>query len=203
MKSNLVFDFKSCLALILILLTGGACSRNPFRVDVSDMKTHIVITRFESDLFASDPSDIEDSVAVWDKKYNLFFRHFCYITRLGAPDDPDFAERMRLFVTDRQNYMLYKRTCQVFPDLNSLTADLNNAFRHYLYYFPGKTVPKVYTYISGFNESAITDENLLGIGLDKYLGVNEPLYKKTGIYQYLLMNMHPRKDCIGLHEFLG
>ena len=49
------------------------------------------------------------------------------------------------------------------------------------------------------SQSAITDDSLLAIGLDRYLGVNEPLYNQTGIYNYLKVNMHPDKivsDCM-------
>jgi hypothetical protein len=57
----------------------------------------------------------------------------------------------------------------------------------------------VITYVSGFNQSAITDDSLLAIGLEKYLGRNESLYGQAGIYSYLLANMHPQKlvsDCM-------
>jgi hypothetical protein len=49
---------------------------------------------------------------------------------------------------------------------------------------------------------------LLAIGLDKYLGKNEPLYRQAGMYDYLLVNMHPGKipsDCMnywGETEFM-
>ena len=46
-----------------------------------------------------------------------FFNHYCYITGLGNTEDPDFPERLRAFITDRYNYLIYNRTLQVFPDL--------------------------------------------------------------------------------------
>jgi hypothetical protein len=88
---------------------------------------------------------------------------------------------------------------KVFPDLDTFKQELTLAFRHYRYYFREKPVPRVVTYISGFNQSAITDDSLLAIGLDKYLGTREELYRKIGVYNYLLMNMHPGKmvsDCM-------
>jgi hypothetical protein len=110
-----------------------------------------------------------------------------------------FAERLKAFVTDYQNYLLFSRTMQVYPDLDQLTAQINEAFRHYLYYFPEKPLPRLYTFVSGMNQSAITDDSLLAIGLDRYLGVDEPIYRQAGIYNYLIRNMHKGKivsDCM-------
>jgi hypothetical protein len=45
----------------------------------------------------------------------------------------------------------------------------------------------------------MTDDSLLAISLDKYLGRQEEIYKKAGLYNYLVNNMHPGKlvsDCM-------
>jgi len=185
------------IATVLLALT--ACKKDPFRVNTSGIKADVSITRFEQELFSVDPASLEQYVPQWKKNYGVFFRHFNHVVNLGNIDDPDYPERLRQFVTDRSNYIVYKRTQEVFPDLDALTNDLSNAFRHYRYYFPEKPIPQVITYVSGLNQSAVTDDSLLAVGLDKYLGVNEPLYSHIGIYKYLLVNMHPKKipsDCM-------
>ena len=72
------------------------------------------------------------------------------------------------------------------------SSDLD-AFRHYLYYFPGKTVPHLYTFVSGFNTSLILDTNILGIGLDRYLGDDYKYYQELGIPHYMIQKMIPGK----------
>jgi hypothetical protein len=168
-------------------------------VNVSDIKTDVNINRFEKELFSADPSALENYIPRWKSEYGPFLQHFSYILRLGAIDDPDYINRLQLFVSDHNNYEIYKRTLAIFPDLDTFTIELNDAFSHYHYYFPNNKIPRIVTYISGFNQSAITDDSLLAIGLDKYLGTAESLYKKYVIYNYLVKNMHPKKllsDCM-------
>ena len=77
--------------------------------------------------------------------------------------------------------------------------DLNLAFRHYLYYFPEKNVPAVYTCITGFNNSIITGDSILGIGLDRYLGADCKYYPMLEIYNYMSARMTPENivpDCM-------
>ena len=76
---------------------------------------------------------------------------------------------------------------------------LNDAFSHYLYYFPGRVVPAVFTCITGFNNSIITGDSLLGIGLDRYLGADCEYYPRLNIYKYIADRMTPEyivPDCM-------
>jgi hypothetical protein len=199
MKNFILHHIKAGLLLVLLIIGTLACKKNPLHVNVSGKEITIPITRFEQMLFSADPSSIEKLIPQWKKEFGTFLSHYSYITKLGNIDDPDFPERLSAFASDYYNYQIYNRTRQIFPDLNSLNSDLNGAFSHYHYYFPDKSIPKIITYISGFNQSAITDDTLLAIGLDKYLGKDEMLYKQLGIYNYLLGNMHPKKivsDCM-------
>jgi hypothetical protein len=176
-----------------------ACRHDPLRVNTAGVQVSISISRFEKELFAADPSTLEDSVPVWKKKYGNFLQHFSYIIKLGNIEDPGFPERLRQFATDHSNYLIYKRTEQVYQNLEPFAIALTDAFKHYRYFFPEKPIPRVITYISGFNQSGITDDSLLAVGLDKYLGTHEELYRQIGIYNYLLTNMVPQKlvpDCM-------
>jgi hypothetical protein len=184
--------------LIMVSLT-FACQHDPLDVNVSGIQVDLVLNRFENDLFLADPSALDDSLPGWKKKYGTFLQHFSYIVKLGNTEDPGYAEKLRQFVSDHNNYLIYKRTREVFPDLDTISTALTVAFAHYRYYFPDKSIPRIVTYVSGFNQSAITDDSLLAIGLDKYLGMNETLYRQIGIYNYLLLTMHPNKlasDCM-------
>ena len=64
-----------------------------------------------------------------------------------------------------------------YNDISDIETSLEQGFKHYLYYFPDKPVPKIATYISGFNYAIITTDSILGIGLDMYLGSNSNFYK--------------------------
>ncbi|HEX2395539.1 MAG TPA: hypothetical protein VHI78_09335, partial [Bacteroidales bacterium] len=189
-------ELSICIAFSFLAIISCRKDRHSAQ---SGITTDIRIDRFEKELFSIDPSLIGGYINQWEKSYGEFFNHFCQVTGLGDRSDSGFRERFKDFVSDRNTYMLYKRTMEVFPDLDDLTAGLNRAFSNYVHYFPGMPVPHIYTFISGFSKSAITDDSLLAIGLDRYLGTSEPLYREAGIYEYLTPNMHPEKipsDCM-------
>jgi len=99
----------------------------------------------------------------------------------------------------RQNNEVYDLTMKTFPDITGIRTGLEDAFRHYLYYFPGKKVPSVYTCITGFNTSIITGDSALGIGLDRYLGADCKFYRQLEIYSYISARMAPEyivPDCM-------
>jgi hypothetical protein len=86
-----------------------------------------------------------------------------------------------------------------FPDIKVIEDGLQVAFSHYLYYFPGRSVPGVFTCITGFNNSIITGDSLLGIGLDRYLGADCEYYPRLNIYKYIASRMTPENivpDCM-------
>ncbi len=187
---------------ILILILAGAaisCKQDKLHVNVDKIQVTITIHRFEQDLFSADPSAIRDSIPVWQKRYGAFLQYFSYVVKLGNINDPAYADRLTLFATDHTNYQIFKRTMVVYPNVDAFKENLEEAYRHYRYYFPQKPFPRIITYVAGFNQSAITGDSLIAMGLDKYLGSDEPLYRDAGIYKYLVENMHPKKlasDCI-------
>ncbi len=192
------------ILLLLFILPEWISSCNPGNdiPDISGINVDIRIKRFEKDLFSADPARIDDLIPVLKDKYGRFFRIFnLKIIRIGPSTNPQYPELLKLFVTDRMNFEIYEKTDSVFPDLGWLEDELDNGFAYYRYYFPGKKVPQINTYIGGFNQSVVSDSGLLAIGLDKYLGTGEKMYDELGVYSYMKMNMHKEKiasDCMRL-----
>jgi len=88
---------------------------------------------------------------------------------------------------------------KLYPDVEEIEKDLEEAFRYYLWYFPDREVPSVSTCISGFNNSLITGDSVIGIGLDRYLGTECIYYPRLQIYNYLARRMNSWNivpDCI-------
>ncbi len=186
--------------VLLILISCGKAGNN---IDISNIDIDVDIKRFEKDLFEIDPSRIEENIMQLERKYGKFFQIFNYrIINIGNSQNQEYPELLRLFMTDYINYKLYERVMEVFPDLSELEKGFEQCFKRYRYYFRTKPVPEIITYISGFNQSAVSDENILAIGLDKYLGRNEEFYNELGgLYDYMILNMHRDKilsDCMRL-----
>lgn len=185
------------LMIIFVLLI--SCTNN-FRVHTSGIKVDIKIKRLEKDLFTIDPAMIKNKIVSLREKYDGFLKYFGYVINIGEPSDSGWADGLVKFCTDKFNNEVYPAVMLIYPDVTNLEKELSEAFRHYLYYFPHKPVPEIYTCITGFNNSIITvTDSLLAIGLDKYLGSGCKFYPQLQIYSYQAAKMNPDNivpDCM-------
>jgi len=185
--------------LICFILCVASCQRNPYKVDVSDMKVDLDLQRFELDLFNLDLDRLDTDMIELQQRYTSFLTLFGYLINIGDPQNPAYMDFMKAFITDRVNYEVFQKTLEVFPDLTQFRKDLTLAFKYYRYHFPEKNIPDVFTFISGFNTSILVDTNVLAIGLDRYLGTDYKYYGQIGIPNYIRINMIPEKilsDCL-------
>jgi hypothetical protein len=113
------------------------------------------------------------------------------VINIGEINDSTWSNGLVKFITAKLNNEVYGNTMKVFPDLKNIEKELTLAFRNYRYYFPLKKIPGVFSYISGFNNSIIVGDSVLGIGLDKYLGSGSKYYPGLQIYKYQAAKMNP------------
>jgi hypothetical protein len=190
------------LILIFLVLAAGvtsSCKKNHYKVNTSSIKVKIEIRRLEKDLFALNPDEVIPKVPSLKKKYGSFLQLFSMVINTGDINEDSFGDFLLRFCSDKQNNEVYNLTMKQFPDIKPIETGLQDAFSHYLYYFPGKQVPAVFTCITGFNNSIITGDSLLGISLDRYLGADCPYYPRLNIYKYLAARMTPENivpDCM-------
>ena len=178
------------LLLMIVFVCLGSCGRNQFQVDTSDIKVDIKIKRLEADLFSISPSKIKENIPDLQKRYDGFLGFFGYVINIGEINDSTWDNGLVSFCTDKRNSEIYASTMQVYPDIENIEKELTLAFRHYRYYFPGKKIPGIFTCITGFNNSIIIGDSVLGIGLDKYLGSDCKYYPGLGKYKYQTAKMN-------------
>jgi hypothetical protein len=183
--------YKVFLFILLVMQCFVSCKKNLYKVRVSSTKVDIEIKRLEKDLFTVNPEEISAKVPELENKYGGFLQLFSYVINTGDISDPSFGDLLAGFCTDKQNNDVYSMTMKLYPDLSTVEKNLEDAFRHYLYYFPGKTVPQVCSCITGFNNSIITGDSVIGIGLDRYLGADCEYYPRLEIYNYIAARMTP------------
>ena len=186
-----------CVATLLSLVV--SCKSDKYDVDISGIKADIRMKRLEKDLFTINPDEIPLAVPGLKEKYGDFLQLFSYVINTGDVNDSSFSDFLIRFTTDKLNNEVYNLTETVFPDMSETEERLSKAFRYYKYYFPEKSIPEVFTCISGFNNSIITGANMIGICLDRYLGADCDFYPRLGIYKYLSDRMTPSyivPDCI-------
>ncbi len=134
-------------------------------------------------LFQADTGRLADELMRLQIEFDYF---------LGdQPINEEQVNQIRRFVRDPYLQNLYAKTRQTFPETEALQKELEMASRHYLYYFPNRQLPDIYTYISGvyYESPVLSDQNAFVIGLDCYLGEEEPTYAQTGIPKYRTARM--------------
>ena len=175
--------------VLLIASVGPSCKKNHYRINASSKNARIEIKRLEQDLFSINPNEIRNSIPNLKNKYQDFLRLFSYVINTGDINDSSFGDFLVRFCTDKLNNEVYASVMKLYPDISRIQNNLSDAFSHYLYYFPGRKVPAVYTCITGFNNSIITGDSVLGIGLDRYLGASSDFYRRLEIYKYMAERM--------------
>jgi hypothetical protein len=195
MSKRLVF----LMLILLYFIVPVSCKRDHYKVNISSVRADLAVQRLEKDLFSPDPAEIQANVSFLKDKYDGFLQLFSYVINTGDVNDPSFSDFLIRFCTDRLNNEVFGKVMEKYPDMRNLESGLEQAFRHYLYYFPERIIPKVYTCITGFNNSIIVGDSVLGIGLDRYLGSDCDYYPRLQIYKYISARMNSRNiipDCM-------
>ncbi len=188
-------NYFSFFVSIILLFSVIACKRNPLKVDISNSNKNIEVVRFDQELFAVDTTTLKSSLLALNNKYPEFFNLYTYkVIHIGGIDDDDFFDYMKTFLTDTMIRNVNQIVQDEFSDFEKTEKALNKAFKYYQYHFPEKELPNIYAYISGFNQSIVTAEKIIGISLDKYLGRDCSYYKMlSSTPQYKAVNMHKEK----------
>lgn len=186
---------KPGILFLFLTILFFSCNRNPLKVDISDIKTNIEVVRFDQELFALPFQDTLNEIADLSNEYPDFFDLFTYrIIRIGGMGESDFPNLLSKFVHDTMIVDVKNLVDQEFSDFDKIEKELNTAFKYFQFYYPQKDLPVFYFYISGFNQSAVIAENLVGVSLDKYLGRNCSYYQKLSTTpQYKVQNMYKEK----------
>lgn len=181
--------------IVIGIIVITACKRNPLKVDISTIHDKVEIVPFGEKLFDLEEKDTLQAVTELSSKYADFFNLFTYrIVQIGGIGDEQFPELIKTFLSDTLIDEVKTATYKEFSDLDWLEKDLQKAFKYYRFHFPDKEIPTIYTYISGFNQSVVTAENIVGISLDKYLGRDSEFYRQlSSTPEYKVMNMYKER----------
>ncbi|MBS0012164.1 MAG: hypothetical protein KFF49_12185 [Bacteroidales bacterium] len=188
MKSSTEF-----FCIILLLLFTSSCGDNHYAIRGRLQEPDIEIVRFEKDLFSPDPASLMAMKDSLISKYGAFMQLFAWVINAGDLNDSTAFNTIIDFATDRFNNEVYMSVLDSYPDLGTYESEFEKAWANYLYYFPDSVVPRMYSFISGFNNSIIIGDSVLAIGLDRYLGAGHSYYTRLGIYNYLSRKMIPER----------
>ncbi len=168
----------------LALLLG--CNGGKTRIDVDTKNiqvTDIRIHRYDLDLFAIPVHHLKAGLEKLKPAYRFFLD-----TDL---DDPARLTEMKAYLENPRNLDFYQAVLKKYQELTLLEKKLTEAFRHYRYYYPDASIPRIYAYISGgdYDYPIQYADSVMLIGLDNYLGKEFEVYRSDRIPQYRLEKM--------------
>lgn len=100
------------------------------------------------------------------------------VLRIGIVEDQKINNKFLVFFQDTVLQTLIGDAEAEFANMDDINEQLTTAFTRLKERIPSVETPKIYAQISALDQSIVVGENSIGISLDKYLGVNYPLYHK-------------------------
>lgn len=181
--SNIGYRVLSVLIFSLVLCGCG----NRYQYIPKDIEPVTVdIVRFDSALLAVRADSTMQDVRRLYAEYEAFIPLYVEgVLRLPMEDTAYFSEQLANFLVDTtmgfaQTNALGKER---FANVDSIQKALNIAFSRLHYLYPDWVIPTVYLFVSGFNSSVVYYDNMLGVGVDMYLGSDYPYYNQV-VYDY-------------------
>ena len=185
---------KSILVILAVLLCACHGGRDYFPRDIESVEVDIV--RFDSAQLAVRPDSVKQDIVQLYADYEVFMPIFVEgILRLPVEDTAYLCEMYSNFLTDTtMGFAQTNALAQsMFADISKLQKSLNIGFSRLHYLYPEWEIPTVYLFVSGFNSSVMYYENIMGVGVDMYLGSDYPYYNQV-VYNYQKQTM--RKECV-------
>ena len=167
-----------------------SCNSNPLDVDVSDIEANVQVERFDQEFYACSDDVSFSTVGKLAEKYPLFFDLYnLRVISCGSYSDQSYYECLRVFFSDYSVVEAYNAVNKEFADCSDVQNAMNEGFRHLLYYYPDEELPRVVTFVAGFNQSIVLMDGYVGIGLEKYLGTECKLYDMLQIPDFAKREM--------------
>lgn len=179
---NLRYNLALCVFAAFI--AGCQCNNGDDKVQIPEVnedslpKVEVKIKRYEKALFTLDVKKLQEGLKKIQPEFALFLD--------GDLNDPQNIEQLSLYIQDPAIRDHYEACTTKYPDLTWLEKELSSSFSLYSYWFPGKKIPEVYTYVSGGDfESPIKNaDSALIIAIDLYLGKDYGFYGSCGVPAY-------------------
>ena len=148
-------------------------------------KKEVNIYRFEQTLFTTDSIKIKDDILEWETELGSFFENFNQEILRTNSQKHTYQNEILSFISHPDMREAYDTLINKYPDITFLETDLAKAFGRYKHHFPEKQPPTIITYFSGFNFGVVTNDTILAIGLDYFLGKDCSFYKRLNFPEYM------------------
>jgi hypothetical protein len=178
----------------LLVLLLHSCSENRLEVDTSDVDIEYKSKRFDRDLFTADFKNASSEYQRLSQEYPEFYPLYCeFVLRVGSADSLSTFKSLEGFTNDDFMHETYEAIQKVHAEkqIDEYDNQLEEAFKHYSYYFPDSIVPTVVYHHSGFNFGVISADSTIAIGLEWFLGKDNKVIGQLPFPAYRKAKMRP------------
>lgn len=161
--------------LFSLTMLFSSCGGNKLDVDISKNQTEVVIKRFDHALFEQNADQIESGLDSLARNYPVFIS--------GDYKNENSIQSLVGYILNPLNQKLYLKSVAVHDEFKKTEKAVEQSIKYYNHYFPDKTTPTIYTYISGLNyeEPIVVQDSFALIGLDMFLGQRYEEYRNFKI----------------------
>ena len=189
-----LFRLFGCGLLVVGMFCGCENKHHYIPKNIEPIKVEIV--RFDNDQLAIRPDSVKQDIKELYTDYESFMPIFVEgILGIPTEDTAYLCEMYAQFLTD--TVMGFAQTNAkaktLFANVDSLQETLNMGFSRLHFLYPEWKIPTLYLFVSGFNSSVMYYEDIMGVGVDMYLGSEYPYYNQV-VYDYQKQTM--RKACV-------
>ena len=156
----------------------------------------IEIVRFDNAQLGVRPDSVKQDIKKLYDDYESFMPIFVEgILGIPTEDTAYLCEMYAQFLTDTaMGFAQTNAKAQsLFANVDSLQETLNIGFTRLHHLYPDWKIPTLYLFVSGFNSSVMYYEDIVGVGIDMYLGSEYPYYNQV-VHNYQKTTM--RKECL-------
>ncbi|MDR7131547.1 gliding motility-associated lipoprotein GldB [Algoriphagus sp. 4150] len=151
-----------------LLIIAFACGKKEENCELSQeilaQDLTVTVTRLEQDFYNAQSAEEFNYLL---EKHPEFTKE--YLQMDLYPNSDSLAEDLLVIHQDSAMHVLYDSVQHMYGDFLEVEKELETAFKAIKYYFPQFHVPKIYTFVSGFNSDLIVTDELIVIGLDYFL----------------------------------
>jgi hypothetical protein len=162
-----------CYLFSFVVFSG--CNDNNLSIEVSQIEINVQVKRFDHALFEQNIDQIENNLDSLAKEFPVFIS--------GDYRNQNSVQGLIEYILNPLNQKLFLKSLEVHNDFDRTTDEITSSLSYYKHYFPQKTTPTVYTYISGLNyeEPIVVQDSFALVGLDMFLGEHYEEYKNFKI----------------------
>jgi hypothetical protein len=141
--------------------------------------------RFENQIQQLGEDCSPNKLEEFNSKHKYFFELYnSKILGIGSYRGKVYDERLKGFLNDKIISQLFNSVDSIYGNFEKEENELTEFFKRYKAFFPQRTIPQIYTFVSGFAYAIAPTDSVLGIGLDYFLGKTRNYYTLLDFPEY-------------------